>query len=333
MKTKLLLKAALVALIFTACSKEDSTNNSDYTLKNESDGSLYALEQSNRDEMKQYFTFDAGEEAVTLTSESGVEIRVDPSRLTYRGRRVQGTVKVEYMEVFGLSSMVTTGLSTMGVAEGEANEDSALRPLISGGEFFVNMTTEDGQRLDDGSPYTLAVPTELTGGEENSEEMIIWVAQEDEDGDVVWEKDLDDDGNEKEVPVVDGKYIMELLSFGLCNIDKFEAIAGEERTPLSVDVPDGYDDTNSSVYVAYQGNINLLGEIKFFDPATQMFEEYNPIFPVGATVNVIFVSGQGSQWLFAVKQVTLVGNDIIVIDQSDLNTTNNPGLIAMLNSL
>lgn len=347
MKTKSLFKAAFVALLFAACSSEDNsrTDSNALNLKiNDSaeevevgDGeSLRALEQANRENGRQFFVFEAGEdgeESITLTSEMGVDITLNPRELTVRGRQVNGTVRLEFGEIFGIGAMAATGISTTGIQEGEVSPDNPRRPLITGGEFFVNITTEEGEDVDDGTPFTLAVPTELTGGEENSDGMIVWTAEEDENGDVTWERDLDEDGQEKEVPVVDGKYIMDLLSFGLCNIDKLEAIEGEERTSISVDVPDGYDDTNSRVYLAYQGNQNFLFRIWTFDQGTQMFEDPYDNVPVGATFNVIFVSGQGNQWIFAVKQVTIAGNDIITIDQSDLGTTNNAAFISFLNNL
>ena len=340
MKINTLLKFALVALIFTSCSSEDNTatENDNLLLKKASEsqeGGLYALEQNNRESLKQHFKFETGREKVTFKSEKGVELSFTPNNLTVNGNPYNGTVIVEFIEIFGIGGMVSTGMPTMGVPEGEANEESVLAPLITGGEFYVNMTTEEGEDIDDGVPYTLSVPTELTGGEgEDTEDMIVWTGDEDEDGDVKWEKDTDDDGNEKEVSEENGRYLMEMLSFGWCNIDKLDNLDGfDEFTGIWVDAPNGFNDTNSMVYMSYQGQMNLLTGFNNFDYGAQLFDDpYNNI-PVGAQFNVIFVSSQGGQWLVGVKQVTIVGNDVIVFTMNDLAIATNPALINMLNNL
>ncbi|AXG73500.1 hypothetical protein DVK85_04335 [Flavobacterium arcticum] len=338
MKTKLLFKTAFVALIFAACSSEDTSTTDNALLKKASEsqeGSLYALEQNNRENSKQYFRFETGTEQVKFRSEMGVELTFSPNNLTVNGNPYNGPVVVEFIEVFGIGGMVATGMPTMGVPQGEANEDSALAGLITGGEFYVNMTTEEGQDIDDGVPYVLSVPTELSGGQgEDTEEMIVWTGEEDEDGDVAWEKDVDDDGNEREVSVEDGKFIMEMLSFGWCNIDKLDSLEGfEEFTGIWVDAPNGFNDTNSMVYMSYQGQMNMLTGFNNFDYGIQLFDDPYDNIPIGAQFNVIFVSSQGGQWLVGVKQVTIVGNDIIVFTQSDLAVATDPALINMLNSL
>ncbi len=339
MKTKLLFTSAFLALVFAACSSEDNTatDNNNALLKKSSEsaeGGLFALEQNNRENLKQYFKFETGREEVKFKSEMGVEVSFVPSNLTVNGNPYNGPVTVEFIEVFGIGGMVATGMPTMGVPEGEANEDSVLATLITGGEFYVNMTTEEGEDIDDGVPYTLSVPTELTGSEgEDAEDMIVWTGEEDEDGDVVWEKDTDDDGNEREVSEEDGRFIMEMLSFGWCNIDKLEALGFDEYTGIWVDAPNGFDDTNSMVYMSYQGQMNMLTGFNDFDYGAQLFDDPYDNIPVGAQFNVIFVSSQGGQWLVGVKQVTIVGNDIIVFTMNDLATATDPALINMLNSL
>lgn len=340
MKTSTFFKVAVAALLFTACSSEDKTvTENDNSLLQKvaeaQEGGLYALEQNNRNNLKQYFRFRTGEEEVRFKSEKGVELIFNTSNLTVNGNPYSGGVVVEFIEIFGIGDMVATGMPTLGVPEGEATPDSELATLITGGEFFVNMRTEEGENIDDGVPYRLEVPTELTGGEgQDTEEMIVWTGDEDEDGDVVWEKDTDDDGNERDVPVEDGEFIMEMLSFGWCNIDKLEALEGyDEFTGIWVDAPQGFNDTNSMVYLSYQGQMNMLTGFNNFDYGIQLFDDPYDNIPVGAQFNVIFVSSMGGQWVVGAKQVTIVGNDIIVFTQGDLNVVSDPAMITFLNSL
>ncbi|GGB79733.1 hypothetical protein GCM10007424_19880 [Flavobacterium suaedae] len=340
MKTSTFFKVAVAALVFTACSSEDKTvTENDNSLlqkaaESQEDG-LYALEQNNRNNLKQYFRFRTGGEAVKFKSEKGVDLIFETSNLTVNGAPYSGTVNVEFIEIFGIGDMVATGMPTLGVPEGEANPESQLAPLITGGEFFVNLTTPEGQDIDDGVRYRLEVPTELTGGEgEDTEDMIVWTGEEDEDGDVVWEKDTDEGGEDTRVPVEDGKYIMEMLSFGWCNIDKLEALDGyDELTGIFVDAPQGFNDTNSMVYLSYQGQINMLVGFNDFNYGIQLFDDPYDNIPVGAQFNVIFVSSQGGNWILGVQQLTVTGYDVVVFTYSDLNVVTDPALINVLNNL
>ena len=124
-----------------------------------------------------------------------------------------------------------------------------------------------------------------------------------------------------------------MLSFGWVNIDKLDTLGFEELTGIWVDAPDGFNDTNSMIYMSYQGQMNLLTGFNDFNYGVNMFDDPYDNIPVGAQYNIIFASSQGGQWIIGVQQVTIVGNDIIVFTQADLSIVSDPALIAMLNSL
>lgn len=338
MKTSTFFKVAIAALLFTACSSEDKTvTENDNSLLQKAaepqEGGLYALEQNNRNNLKQYFRFRTGGEKVKFKSEKGVDLIFETSNLTVNGEPYSGAVVVEFIEIFGIGDMVATGMPTLGVPEVEANPESQLAPLITGGEFFVNMKTEEGQNIDDGPRYRLQVPTELAGGEgEDTEDMITWTGEEDEDGDVVWEKDTDDDGDDRDVPVEDGKYIMEMLSFGWCNIDKLGE-PSDDTTGIFVDAPQGFNDTNSMIYLANQAQMNMLAGFNNFDYGAQLFDDPYDNIPIGAQFYVIFVSSQGGNWILGVQQLTVTGYDTVVFTYSNLNVVTDPALINLLNNL
>lgn len=338
MRTTLFLKAAVVALLFAACS-EENTNSEPLASKNKAakdDGRAFAaLQKKARENLKQVYFFDASEEQVRITTENGIEMIINPQDITVNGEPVQGKVAVEFTAALTRADMVMADLPPMGLTEVEGFEEPQLAPLFTGGQFLVEMTTEEGESIDDGSPVTLSVPTELTGGEEGeggSEGMISWEGEEDEEGNVTWDEKEDEDGNTIEIPVVDGRYLIEILEGEWANIDKLDQIPGE-RTKIFVDAPDGFNMSNSSVYISYQGFANLLFELDFYDPATTYFMNSYNNTPIGMTCNIIFVAQQNGQWLFAVKPVTIAGNDLITFTMADLSTTNDPGMIAFLNSL
>jgi hypothetical protein len=339
MKTTLFLKVAAAALVFAACSSEENTSTSTDSFKTKSKedngAGLAELQAKALENMKQRFYFDAGRERVQFTTKGNVEITIDPRVLTVNGNPVTGPVTVEFIEIFDRGSMAVTDMPTAGLVQVEGMDEEQLAPLVTGGEFLITMTTGEGQSVDDGAPVDIVVPTENTGngGEQGSDGMIVWEGEEDEEGDDVnWDEKEDEQGNTTDVPVVDGRYEMEILTGQWANIDKLAMFPGEP-TQTFVDLPDGYDLTNANVYMSIQGTTNMLFELTGWDPSTQM--AFNPYAntPTGQTVNIIFTAQVGGQWLFGIKTVTIMGNDVITFTPADLSTTNNAALIALLNSL
>ena len=348
MKPTLLCTAALAALLIIGCSKDENSTADDTGFQPKAnENGLADLQAMANENLTQRFRFTAGreQENVRMETESGVVISVNPSRLTVRGRAYTGPVNVEYIELFDTGAMVAANKTTMATTgEGGNNPDEqALLPLASGGEFYVNMTTAEGQNIDDGTPYTLEVPTELTGGDD--EDMTGWKGEENDDNgnggdgdetdedDVTWEEETDGGGQPDDVPVVDNKYIFELLSFGWGNIDKLMAIPGP-RTTIYIDVPAGYDNTNSKVYLAYTTPQPTVAPMDTYDAATELFSEHYGQVPIGLQAHVIFVAdGGGGQWIYAAKPVTIAANGLVTVDATDLITTTQASLITALNGL
>lgn len=347
MKTKLLFAGVMAAMLF-ACSSEDNATGKDFTTKNE-ENTLAQLQAQALQNLRQKFVFNAdGQEQVTLVSKKGVRINIVPSRLKLHGGPVHGPVIVEYIEIFDRGDMVTANKSTMGVYQGgvgqgdglfaaataasDAQADQVLRPLRSGGEFFVNMKTEQGENLDEGSEFNLQVPAQLTG--EPQDDMQVWKGEETADGDVKWTKDVDAAGNEKDAPLDGGgNYLMDMDSFGWCNIDQFWDFPGE-TTLLWVDPPSNYDDSNSKVYAAFFYNQNSIARLDTYDWGLGMFKEHYGWVPVGLQCHIIFVSGSGSNWVYATKTVTVTSNHPpIVIDPSEIVTATQADLINVLSGL
>jgi hypothetical protein len=340
MKSTLLFKAAVAALVLTACSSEDSATKAANTNSNTNSNAklivkngFSKLQNTAMNNLTKTYTFDSKKESVSIQTSSGVVINVIPNQLTVNGAPVTGTVTVKFAAIFKRGDMVTANKTTLGVPEGSYNPESELWPLFTGGQVFVTMTNSQGQNVDEGSPYTLIVPVSATESPAGADDMVLWQADENDEGEVNWEEDTNDEtGESTEVPKEGDKYIVEMLSFGWCNIDKLDQIPGE-RTKMFVDVPDGYDNNNAAVYLSYQGFINLLVELDSFDTSTGYFGNSHNNTPVGMQCNIIFVSEQGGQWLYAVKPVTITPNGLVTINASDIATASTPALIALLNSL
>jgi hypothetical protein len=333
MKTRLFLQAATAALVLAACSSEENaTSNSgpaDGKLAGKADGGIAQLQSRALENLTQKFTFDTRQETASFTTKSGVKISLNPSRLTKKGQPVSGTVTLEYAEILGLGGMVTANKTTLGVAGEEYNpEDPNVRQLVSGGEFYVNVTQE-GEGLDD-APYQVTVPTDLTS-EQPDDDMTAWEGQETENGDVVWTEDTNDEGQPNTVHHEEGSYILNFREFGWSNIDRFRADTGP-MTMLYVDVPAGFDNSNARVYFATPGD-NLCAPLDIYDATTELFSEHTGLVPVGINAYVIFVAEDAGNWVYTVKNVTIAANSTVTIDASDLVTATETDVIDFLNSL
>lgn len=325
MKTKLLLNAAFAALLFIACSKEEDSQTYNSNLKNSykatnSDGNynndIMKLQGEALKGMTQHFEFDPNRDNVEFETENGVRIQVSTSSLTIGGDRVQSGVILEYVEIFKRSDMAIANKTTMGISNEQTDEieGTDLEPLVTGGEFFINMTTVEGEQLDDGANITLTVPAELTGGP--GEVMTAWDGIERANGDVAWEEEEDAEplGTGEQ-----GYYLFNPDEFGWSNIDRFWNYQGATTT-IQVDVPAGYDNTNCSVYLATVGEQNILAPLDTYDASTELFSEHYGQVPVGLDGYIVFVSGTTSQWEYAIIPVTFAPNDIIVVDAGDIIT-------------
>ena len=286
-----------------------------------------ALQEEALENLKQEFTFDASQSVVTLTSEKGVQISLYPGCLTKNGAAVTGNVELEYIEVFNRGNMLTANKPTMGLMP---NGDRGL--LISGGEFYIN-ATQDGVQLEMSCGMQLMVPANLTGGQDNG--MTLWFGAEGEDGNLVWEEVNNENPQGQQEAGVGGEggnYYCYFNHFGWTNIDKFYSDP-RPKTTIYVDVPEGYDETNSDVFVAYVGEDNGLALLDVYDEDTELFSEHYGLIPIGLECYIIFVSEQDGEWIYAIKPVTIVADQIIVINDSELNSITEAQLIALIDAL
>lgn len=349
MKFNLLLKSAALALLFAACSSEENAVKTEArNVPTKADSRLGRLQLAAVQNLTQRFQFDAREKKVKFETKKGVTISFDATKLRLNGQPVTGRVNLEYVEIFGLGNMVTANKTTMAYAPDSPREleRRRLERLVSGGEFYINMTDERGTRLDDGTPITLTVPTELTdnaGSETDpgSDGMTGWEStgedtngdgNADPEGDVKWDPKEGEQGGDIRVPVVDDKYVFEVLKFGWCNIDKLDQIPGP-RTTISINVPSGYNQSNSKCYLAYSAIGNSISPMDMFDNGTNSFKEHYGQVPIGLSCYAIFVSEQSGQWKYAIKPAVVSANGVIVINASDIAVTTESSLINALDAL
>ena len=312
----------LATILFSSCNDEN-----DITTAPPSASEFKAVRKEALDKMTQKFTLTAGAGLVTLTSSNGVKIGINGSCLTKNGNPVTGIVDIEYVEIFKKGNMLVTNKPTMGIMP---NGDRAL--LISGGEFFIK-ATQSGQDLGISCNMTLQVPTNLTGGLDAA--MILWNGIIDANGDLAWQNAMDPTGANGDKGGVKGEqnnYFVSFGKFGWTNVDRFYSDP-RPKTSLLVAAPQGYNNTNSAVYLSYDGEgQNALAQLDTYTAAGLFSEHYGQI-PIGLACHVIFATEQNGQWRYAIKGVTVQANDVYTFTLADTTVGTEAQLIAAINAI
>lgn len=316
----------IVILFLISCSEDDNS-----PIVRATPTEFSALKAAAIESKTQNFLLDASQTQV-FTTESGVQFVINGNCLTNNGTPITGTADIKVIELFESGNMVITNKPTMGFM---TNGDKTL--LISGGEFFVNATQGNVQlQLD--CPIQVLVPTNLTGQADN--EMTLWKGigiDEDCDLPIVCDNIVWEEIENEEVEIANGDagdtyYIAGLGEFGWTNVDKFYNDP-RPKTTLLVDAPNGFDNTNSSVYIYYNGEPNALGELDTYLEEEQLFSEHYGQIPIGLECHIVFVSEDNGNWLYAIKPATIANGDIITISDADLNTASATELETLINAL
>jgi hypothetical protein len=325
MKKTLLLAGALFAFLLTSCEDnfpERTTSPDAATPPTATE--FTALRTAAYNNLKQEFTADASQPSIGFTSEKGVEVTIYTSCLTKNGAPVTGEIDIEYVEIFDRGNMLVTNKTTMGIMP-----DGDLGLLISGGEFYIN-ATQNGEQIDLNCGMQLQIPTSLTGGGDN--DMTLWEGMITEEGNMVWDE-IEQEGQQEGGVFVEGdNYYGFLNTFGWTNVDRFYNDP-RPKTTIYVDVPEGFDNTNSAVYISYNEEGNALAMLDTYDPATGLFSEHYGQMPIGLECHIIFVSENDGMWTYAIQAVTITENGIITFTEAELDSISEADLIAAINAL
>jgi hypothetical protein len=288
-----------------------------------------ALENAALENITQNFQFIAENGTATFMSTKGVTISIYPGCMTLNGNPVSGTVDLEYIEIFDKGTMAVTNKSTMG-RMGDGN----LSLLISGGEFYIN-ATQNGQQLQINCGINLTIPTNLTNGFDPA--MTLWEGTVENDS-LIWDEMDNESGQENGVGGGENPtggegvfYYAYFGNFGWTNVDRFYSDP-RPKTTLLVDVPEGYDNQNSAVYISYDGEGNALAKLDTYTNEGYFSEHYG-MLPIGLACHVIFVTEEDGQFRYAIKAVTIQAGQIITFAFSETVTGSEQNLVDAINTV
>ncbi|WET04943.1 hypothetical protein P0R33_11505 [Flavobacterium sp. YJ01] len=316
-------KIGLLIVAMTTFASCDNTDGNDIKLSPPTAAAFKSINEKGVKRNTQNFTMTAGNGVVTLTSAKGVKLYINGDCLTKNGNAVTGQVDIEFIELFDKGNMLVTNKPTMGIMP-----DGKKNLLISGGEFFIK-ATQGGVELKTSCSLSMIVPTALTDGYDNL--MTLWTGVIDEDGELAWKDARGADGKGG-VQGEGNNYYVTFGNFGWTNVDRFYSDP-RPKTTILVDVPEGYDNTNSAVYLSYDGEgNNALAKLDTYTAAGLFSEHYGQI-PVGLACHIIFATEDNGNWRYAIKGVTTAANAVYTFTLAETTVGTEAQLVAAINAI
>ncbi|MEC3879597.1 hypothetical protein [Parapedobacter sp. 10938] len=311
--------------VLASCHKEDVASP-DFILAPASAVKFQELRDQALQDLTQTTTFKA-EEGVVFTSEKGAVVTINPGCLRDEEDNViTGDVTLSFVEIYDRGNMVAANKPVMGK---DMDNDGKPAPLVTGGQY--NLKVMQGDKILKSSCYfSVTLPADHTGGVDD--EMILWKGQINEDGNLVWEEARKDNEANVNPNEHHTRYDIWEDTFGWTNVDRFYS-DDRDKTQIKVVVPEGYDNENSGVFLAYEGEPNVLAQLDMYNTAEGYFSEHYGFIPIGLNVHVIFVSESKGEVVYAIKKVTIEAGKTIAINSDALDTTTKDDLVEKINML
>lgn len=315
---------ALAAIIFASC-----TNNEEIAPMPPSASAFKGITENGLKKNTQNFSATAGTGVITLTSAKGVIIKLDGNALTKNGNPVTGVIDITFVELFDKGNMLISNKPTMGVMP-----DGKKSLLKSGGEFFIK-AAQGGVDLVSTGSIQLQVPANLTGTIDTG--MLFWAGDTKDAENLAWvnPRNAAGTGGQKDGNVGFGQnsYNVTFGNFGWTNVDKFYSDPRPRTTVLAA-VPTGYDNTNSAIYLSYDGEgQNALAKLDTYNPITKQFSEHYGQIPIGLKMHVIFATEDNGNWRYAIKAVTVAANDVYTFTLGETTVVTEAQMVAAINAI
>ncbi|WP_299219395.1 hypothetical protein [uncultured Aquimarina sp.] len=314
-------------LLLASCSSND---DNDIIIEQFLDGLELETEIiENREEALQTTILNAGGSGEVYGSEGTILYFPPNSFEDQNGDPVTGSVTIELIEIYDKAKMLLTKMPTNG-----KRPNGDVETLVSAGEFFIN-ATQNGEQLQLANDFQLFAPAD-----EFDEDMRIFNGQDNDCNgdemqcDIVWEEDEQGglEPMQREGPNGQGVsgYGGFISNFGWTNLDRWYNYEGP-KTIVYADVPEGFDNTNSNVYISYDGEPTALALLDIYNSETGLFSEHYGLIPIGLEVHFIFVSVQDDQYVYAIQGATIGENHTEVIGATSTGT--EAELVALINGL
>ncbi len=327
----LLLSAGMLA--FVACKKDDGnsdpivvtpTNPSNPT-PGPTPTTINALESTianYRQAATQSFTISSANNAAISTNSGSTFQFYSGSFQDANGNAVTGLVEVEVLEAFGFKDMVLNNMQTL-------TDQGQL--LSSAGEFRIT-ARQNGQPLQLFPGATIDVRTPVQTATPNPSAMMLWNGDEGQN-DLEWRTADVENVAVQPDSAIGGNgmvYTFDLDSLDFFNLDVFMG-QGVSSTSFAVNLPSGYDNTNTMVWLVFP-NQNTIAALSNFDAtANQLNTGSWYTVPIGFDVEVVVLADLNGTYFYANSSVTVANNQTVTIPS--LQSTTIAAFESFLDSL
>lgn len=239
---RLLLSALAASLLFITCKKDDDDSGSPAPTPSAVNPMLAIFHGHVADAM-QTFTVNASTGG-NISGNDGIFIAFPANAFrTQSGGMVTGNVQVELVEALTVGDMIWMNKQTLG------DDNGQLKPLVSGGQYYLNVT-QGGQQLklaeNAGQVYVPAP----NGTDPN---MQLFSGSVDEDGTIIW----DPFANQVAMALDSSTYNFPNDSLGWVNCDIFMWTG--TQTVVQATCPAGYSEENTILWLAFPDQNSITG--------------------------------------------------------------------------
>lgn len=265
------------------------------------DDRFASLFEVNREANTERFTVNANE-PIAIEIPGVISIRLEENALVRAdGSLVEGEVDVFVNAITNRGEMLIQDRGTSGIDESGAG----VGALQSAGEFFIRVE-QDGEELGLLKPMDVEV-----GNGPVDPDMRLFVEAEGTGDDLVWELDREQElefGKGGERGYAYGYQILPDLGnqWAGCNIDRFITDWACPKSHVSVNVPPGYDPSNTEVYLIPCGTQGQLANFDNWDAATNSFEEHGGQICDGTCVHFILVTNVGGGLQYEIHSSVII---------------------------
>ena len=274
---RILLATMLSVALFTGCKKDDDQAATPAGPTTPGTNAMLAIFQQHVEDATQIFSISAASGG-TVSGQDGVTMYFPANAFrTLAGATVTGTVQVELVEALTVGDMLWLNKQTLG------NDNGQMRPLVSGGQYYLNVT-QGGQQLrlaENAGSVNVPAPNgvdpnmQLFGGTVDGNGIITW--------DPFGNTGLGQDTL---------SYSFPNDSLGWINCDYFmnqSPITGVEAV-----CPSGHDVSNTLVWLVFP-DMNSITRLN--SPGTNVFATGGSYqVPVGINVQIIALSNLGGSY-------------------------------------
>lgn len=302
--TKMMTMFAGMALLFTACDKDDpGTIPPPGPIPSAIELQTYF--NDNIASELEAFTIDAsGNE--NITSSNGTQLSFYANSFKHsNGTLVTGDVTIELLEVFDKSGMIRMNAPTLGNLPGGGGN----APLISGGEFRVR-AYQNGEELEINDGYGYSVSSVVPDGGLGDPNMEVFYGRNSDT--LTWDV-ADSSWVEGNGP----NYYTYFDALNWCNIDQFMNTTGP-MTNVDIQLPSGFTNLNSALFISIDG-ANSVVPVWGFENGVYTIGPYYQL-PVGMPVHFIAIAVIGGVPHTAIVSATIEDGHLEVISSLDATT-------------